>query len=124
MNTPQGEHGGAAAGYSAAVTSPAFRYDLDQDRGLLIAHGDLDEPATVGLRETISQATEDLTGDLTIDLSDVDFLPSSAIGVLATSQAGARRNGANIAFVAQDGTIAQRVLTVCGLDYLEAVPEG
>jgi anti-anti-sigma factor len=106
------------------VTSPAFRYDLDQDRGLLVAHGDLDEPATVGLRETITQATRDLSADLTIDLSDVDFLPSSAIGVLATTQAGARRNGATISFVAEAGTIAQRVLSVCGLDYLEAVPEG
>jgi anti-anti-sigma factor len=105
------------------VTSPAFRYDLDQERGLLVAHGDLDEPATVGLRETINQATSDLTGDLTIDLGDVDFLPSSAIGVIATAQATARRNGATISFVAADGTVAQRVLAVCGLDYLEAVPE-
>jgi anti-anti-sigma factor len=106
------------------VTSPAFRYDLDQVRGLLVAHGDLDEAATVGLRDAINDATDHLSGDLTIDLSDVDFLPSSAIGVLATSQAGARRNGATIAFVATTGTVAQRVLSVCGLDYLEAVPEG
>ena len=105
------------------MSSPAFRYDLDQDRGLLIAHGDLDEPATVGLRDTINAATAKLTGDLTIDLSDVDFLPSSAIGVLATTQAGARRNGATISFVATEGTVAPRVLMVCGLDYLEAVPE-
>jgi anti-anti-sigma factor len=105
------------------VSTPAFRYDLDQDRSLLIAHGDLDEPATVGLRETITTATDELSGDLTIDLSDVDFLPSSAIGVLATSQAGARRKGSTVSFVATDGSIAQRVLSVCGLDYLEAVPE-
>lgn len=106
------------------MTTPDFRYDLDPDRALLVAHGDLDEPATVGLRDTINSATATLTSDLTIDLSDVDFLPSSAIGVLATTQASARRNGATIAFVAQEGTVAQRVLMVCGLDYLEAVPEG
>ena len=106
------------------MTTASFRYDLDESRRLLVAHGDLDEPATVELRDTIASSTEQLTTELTIELSDVDFLPSSAIGVLATSQAGARRNGAEITFVAQDGTVAQRVLRVCGLDYVEALPEG
>lgn len=104
------------------MNSPAFRYDLDESRGLLVAHGDLDEGATVELRDTIGKATDQFTQDLAIDLSDVDFLPSSAIGVLATSQASARRNGAGITFVAEDGTVAQRVLRVCGLDYVETVP--
>jgi anti-anti-sigma factor len=103
------------------VTSPAFSYDLDDSRALLIAHGDLDEPATMELRDSILKATNQLSADLTIELSDVDFLPSSAIGVLATSQAGARRNGSTITFVAADGTVAQRVLRVCGLDYAESV---
>ena len=106
------------------MTTASFRYDLDESRRLLVAHGDLDEPATVELRDTIASSTEQLTTELTIELSDVDFLPSSAIGVLATSQAGARRKGAEITFVAQDGTVAQRVLRVCGLDYVEALPEG
>ena len=105
------------------MTSTVFRYDLDDDRRLLVVHGDLDEPATLELRDTLAKATDQLTSDLTIDLSDVDFLPSSAIGVLATTQADARRNGATVTFVANDGTVAQRVLRVCGLDYFEAVPD-
>jgi len=105
------------------VTSPEFRYDLDDARRLLVAHGDLDEIATFELRETLAQATDQLSADLTIDLTDVDFLPSSAIGVLATAQTGARRNGADITFVAADGSVAQRVLAVCGLEYVETVPE-
>lgn len=106
------------------MTSPAFRYDLDESRALLVAHGDLDEPATMELRDSILRATDQLSANLTIELSDVDFLPSSAIGVLATSQAGARRNGSTITFVATDGSVAQRVLRVCGLDYAETVSDG
>jgi anti-anti-sigma factor len=105
------------------VTSPEFRYELDDARRLLVAHGDLDEPATFELRQTLATATEQLTNDLTIDLTDVDFLPSSAIGVLATAQTGASRNGASITFVAADGSVAQRVLTVCGLEYAETLPD-
>ena len=105
------------------MTSPEFRYELDETRRLLVAHGDLDEPATFELRETLARATDQLSADLTIDLTDVDFLPSSAIGVLATAQTGARRNGAAITFVAAEGSVSQRVLTVCGLDYAESVSD-
>jgi anti-anti-sigma factor len=105
------------------VTSSAFRFELVDARRLLIAHGDMDEPATLELRETLAKATDQLTAGLTIDLTDVDFLPSSAIGVLATAQAGARRNGATITFVAADGSVAQRVLTICGLKHAETVAE-
>jgi anti-anti-sigma factor len=106
------------------VTSPDFRFELDEDRRLLVAHGDLDEGATVELRTLLSDVTDQLTTGLTIDLTDVDFLPSSAIGVLATAQTTARRNGAAITFVAAQGSVSQRVLTVCGLDYAESVSEG
>ena len=105
------------------MTSPDFRFDLDDDRRVLVAHGDLDEPATFELRALLASATDQLTTGLTIDLTDVEFLPSSAIGVLATAQTGARRNGAAITFVAADGSVSQRVLTVCGLDYAESVSD-
>ena len=103
------------------MTSPQFRYDLDEQRGVLAVHGDLDEPATVELRETIAKATDDLTSQLAIDLADVTFMPSPAIGVLATSQAKARRNGTDVVLVAPSGTIAQRLLTICALDHVESL---
>jgi anti-anti-sigma regulatory factor len=65
------------------------------------------------------KVTKELTTDLTIDLADVTFLPSPAIGVLATSQAGARSNGAVITFVAPAGSVSARLLTICALDYVE-----
>lgn len=84
---------------------------------MLAVQGELDEPATMELRDTISKATEELTSALTVDLGEVSFMPSAAIGVLATSQAKARRNGADLIFFAPEGTIAQRLLTICGLDH-------
>ena len=40
------------------------------------------------------KATKELTADLAVDLADVTFLPSPAIGVLASSEARARSHGA------------------------------
>jgi len=65
------------------------------------------------------KATVELTSDLAIDLTDVTFLPSPAIGVLATSQADARSHGAPITFVAPAGPVSARLLTICALDYVE-----
>ena len=101
------------------MTSPTFTHDLDEGQSVLVLHGELDEPASAELRETIMKVTKELTTDLTIDLADVTFLPSPAIGVLATSQGGARSNGAVITFVAPAGSVSARLLTICALDYVE-----
>lgn len=100
-----------------------FQYELNEGPRVLVLSGDLDESTTVELRELVQTLTSGLVSGLTLDLSEVTFLPSMAVGVLATSQAGARRNGADLVLVAQDGTVAQRVLRVCGLPYLESLPE-
>lgn len=80
-------------------------------------HGDLDEGATIQFRGTLSELTDGLTKDLTLDLSDVDLLPSSAVGVIANAQDTARKQGATLALVAAEGSISSRVLTICGLAY-------
>ncbi|WP_028651012.1 STAS domain-containing protein [Nocardioides halotolerans] len=98
-----------------------FSFDLDEDRRVLVLHGELDEVASGNLRTTISKATDELSSDLAIDLGDVTFMPSPAIGVLASSKAVARQNGATITFVAAPGSIAARLLTICSLDYVESL---
>jgi anti-anti-sigma factor len=101
------------------VTEDQFHYDLDQ--GVLTLHGELDEVASVELRELLTKVTDEFSTDLAIDLENVTFMPSPAIGVLASSREKARRNGATVRFVAPAGTIAARLLTICGLDYAEAL---
>jgi anti-anti-sigma factor len=103
------------------VTEDQFHYDLDQDSGVLTLHGELDEVASVELRELLTKVTDEFSTDLAIDLEDVTFMPSAAIGVLASSREKARLNGATVRFVAPAGTIAARLLTICGLDYAEAL---
>ena len=97
-----------------------FSYEINDESGRLVLHGDLDEGATVQVRMLLKEVTDGLTRDLTLDLTDVDLLPSSAVGVLANSQDTAAKQGATLAFVAAGGTIAARVLTICGLPYDEA----
>lgn len=101
------------------MTSPPFTHDLDEGRSVLALHGEVDETASSELRETIMKATKELTSDLAIDLADVTFLPSPAIGVLAATKAGARRHAATITFVAPAGSVAAKLLTICALDYVE-----
>ena len=45
----------------------------------------------------VSELTDGLTRDLTVDLTDVDLLPSSAVGVIANAQDTARQQGATLA---------------------------
>ena len=88
---------------------------------MLVVQGDLDEAASVELRDAIAKATRELTAGLAVDLEHVSFLPSPAIGVLASAQAKARRNGADLVLVAPAGTIAQRLLVICALDHVESL---
>jgi anti-anti-sigma factor len=99
-----------------------FSYELSElsEAGqTLTLHGELDEAASAGLRDLLRVVLADLDGDLRLDLADVDFLPSVAVGVLAAAQGAAAKQGASITFVAAKGTIAQRVLTICGLAHEE-----
>jgi len=99
------------------VEERAFSYEVDDGSGRLVLHGDLDEGVTVQVRTLLKEITDGLTRDLTVDLTDVDLLPSSAVGVLANAQDAATKQGAALTFVAAEGTIAARVLTICGLPY-------
>jgi anti-anti-sigma factor len=103
------------------VTEDPFTYDLDSDRDVITLRGELDEVATVELREVLTKITGEFSSDLAIDLEHVTFMPSPAIGVLASSREKARRNGATMRFVAPDGTIAARLLTICGIEYAESL---
>ena len=96
-----------------------FSYDISTAGQVLALHGEVDEAAAVELRDLLRSITADLAGELRIDLADVDFLPSVAIGVLAAAQGAAAKRGASIVLAAASGTIAQRVLTICGLPHEE-----
>jgi anti-anti-sigma factor len=99
------------------VTLRPFSYELSADRSTLTLRGELDEVASVALRELLTSLSGEPGAGLRVELSDVDFLPSAALGVLAAAR-GAAPAGA-MTFVAAPGTIAQRVLRICSLPYDE-----
>jgi anti-anti-sigma factor len=99
------------------MTRRPFSYAISGDARTLTLRGELDEAAAVELRDLLNPITADLVGELRVDLTDVDFLPSAAVGVLASAQSGAARGNGSIAFVAASGSTAQRVLTICGLPH-------
>ena len=94
-----------------------FSYETDVASGRLVLHGDLDEGATLQFRALLLDHSSGLTENLVVDLTDVDLLPSSAVGVIANAQDTAGKQGAVLSLVAADGTISARVLTICGLAY-------
>ena len=72
----------------------AFSFEVSDGSDRLVLHGDLDEGVTVQVRLLLKEITDGLTRDLTVDLTDVDLLPSSAVGVLANAQDAAAKQGA------------------------------
>ena len=97
------------------MTQRPFTYDLSAPGQTLTLHGEVDEAAAVELRDLLKAITTDLVGDLRVNLTDVDFLPSVAIGVLVGARTAAARNDASVTFAAADGSISRRVLTICGI---------
>jgi anti-anti-sigma factor len=101
------------------MTQRPFSHEVSEDGRTVTLRGELDEAASVELRDLLRALTADLAGELRVDLTDVDFLPSAAVGVLAAARSGAGDKGASIIFVAASGSIAQRVMTICAIAYEE-----
>ncbi|HEY1134814.1 MAG TPA: hypothetical protein VGE77_09575 [Nocardioides sp.] len=63
----------------------------------------------------VTTATEGFTRSVTLDLSDIDFLPSLAVGTLIALDRRAARDGVAVTLTARAGTLAHRVLSVVGV---------
>ncbi|MDO9457591.1 STAS domain-containing protein [Nocardioides sp.] len=83
----------------------------------LTVTGDVDETVMPDLRDTIESVSQGYTRGLAIDLSEVTFLPSSAVALLAIAQHRAFLEGGVIDLVARQGTLAQRILATCEIPH-------
>jgi anti-anti-sigma factor len=99
------------------VTENSHDASFDETTAVLTVRGDIDEDAGVALRENIAATTQNYTRSIAIDLTEVDYFPSLAVGVVARALAKARESGIELVLRAAPGTVAQRVLTVCGLEH-------
>ena len=92
-------------------------FSVDPDTRTLYVSGEVDELSAVALREALEKHSNGFADDLVVDLSEVDFLPSMGVGVLAVASRTAAERGSTIELVAVKGTIAQQVLNICGLPH-------
>ncbi|MCW2812889.1 MAG: Anti-anti-sigma factor [Nocardioides sp.] len=93
---------------------------LDDDARVLTLAGEIEDAAVPQLVEAIAEGTAHYTRSLDIDLSDLEFIPSSAIGVLAVAMRRAAGSGHSLELVAAEGSIAQQVLKVCAMPHRTA----
>ncbi len=90
---------------------------FDDATSTLLVSGSVDELSGVALREAIDRHSDGCRQSISVNLTDVDFLPSLGVGALAIAMRTAEENGATIHLVAGLGTIAQQVLSICGLPH-------
>jgi anti-anti-sigma factor len=97
------------------VDDRPFRAVLTPDSGVLSLSGTVDELSIDKLREVLDESTHGHTRPLTVDLSDVDFLPSMALGVLISAF---KAGEGQLTLTVSKRCIARRVLEVTGLPHL------
>lgn len=80
----------------------------------LTVGGAVDELAAPTFRDDLAAALAAGPGPVVVDLTDVDYLPSVAVSVLVAALAA---GGTPLELRATRGSIAQRVLELCGLPH-------
>ena len=93
-------------------------YQIDHDpidRGhLIVASGELDMSATPRLSTVLAMASASRGGRLVLDLSDVAFLDSTALGTILKAASQLEESGTNLAVVAPGGPV-RRLLEMTNL---------
>ena len=94
-----------------------FVASYDESTGTLSLSGIVDELSIDEMKDAITTASADLTASVVVDLSDVDFLPSIGLGVLAATMRRCRAKGGEVRLATRAGTLSQRVLEFSGLPF-------
>src|SRR5437762_2168404 len=88
---------------------------VDAETGLVALAGELDLYSADAFRSAIEDALEGGVQRLAIDLSDVGFIDSVALGVLANVMKRLRTSGGGLAVISSNPQIV-RVFEITGLD--------
>jgi anti-anti-sigma factor len=99
------------------VEEKPYESTYDAAQNVLTVSGSVDELAGPTFRDDIEKHSEHFSRSLVVDLSDVEFFPSLAVGVLAVAMKHSRNAGTELEARAREGSIVARVLTVCALPY-------
>ena len=95
-----------------------MQYQIDHDPieggHLIVASGELDMSATPRLSTVLAMACARPGGRLVLDLSEVAFIDSTALGTILKAAAQLDEAGTNLAVVVPEGPV-RRLLTVTNL---------
>jgi anti-anti-sigma regulatory factor len=94
-----------------------FAATMRPDQRTLAVSGSVDEVAVDDFRWALHLCMG-ASDDPIVDLSDVDFFPSVAVGALI----GALKRDRGVRVVARDGSFAAKVLDVCGIPFEQPRP--
>jgi anti-sigma B factor antagonist len=92
-----------------------FEAARDGAQAAVALHGDLDIEAAPELRALLTELLEAGVTALVIDVSDLEFMDSSGLGVLVSSHRRLSRYGGKLRVVGANHAVA-RVIEVTGLD--------
>ena len=101
------------------VEDQPYQSSYDDAQHLLSVSGTIGEMTGPTFREDLETHSDQFTRPLDVDLTGVDFFPSLAVGVLAVALRRSREAGTELGVQAREGSIAARVLTICGLPYTQ-----
>lgn len=111
------EDGTRAARYCLKVQFEPLLLSFDAVSSTLFVGGSVDEMSADTLRSALNRCLGETASTLTVDLTNVSFLTSVGIGVLAAAVHRGADLGATVVVVAKAGSIAERVLAICGLPH-------
>ena len=92
----------------------AFSAVMRPDQRTLAVNGSVDEVAVDDFRWALHLCVN-TSSDPVVDLSDVDFFPSMAVGALIGAL---KRSRGALTVVAREGSFAAKVLGVCGIAFV------
>jgi anti-anti-sigma factor len=95
------------------MSMPPFTTSTCADGRTLAVSGSIDELAVDDFRRALHDHVVG-SADAVIDLSDVDFLPSMAIGALVGVL---KRAPGKVTLAAREGSRAAKLLRICGLPF-------
>ncbi|MFB9312748.1 STAS domain-containing protein [Nocardioides plantarum] len=94
-----------------------FDASYDESTSTLTLSGIVDELSLDDMKSALATASAELTVPVRVDLSEVDFLPSIGLGILAAAMRRCRTRGGEVTLVTRSGTLAARVLEISGLPF-------
>jgi anti-sigma B factor antagonist len=93
---------------------------VTNDRHVVAASGELDMSSAPDLKAAIRAATERGATTLVVDLGDVTFIDSTAIGVLLAARERLRQSGGALELVCAEPNVL-RVLEIVGMETVAGV---